>query len=122
MPIYEYLCAACGHEFEVIQKVSEGRLRKCPECRKSALKKKVSAGAFRLSGSGWYETDFKTGNKKNIAGESNSPPDGGNKSASSDTAAKAGESKGGDTKGGDNKGASTTSADSKSKPDAAKSA
>lgn len=117
MPIYEYLCDACGHEFEVIQKVSEGRLRKCPECSKSALKKKVSAGAFRLSGSGWYETDFKTGSKKNIAGESNSSSDGGNKSASSDAPAKTG-----DSKGGDNKGAGATSADTKSKPDAAKSA
>ena len=44
-------------------------LTDCPECGKPALKKQVSAPAFRLSGGGWYETDFKTGDKKNIAGE-----------------------------------------------------
>ncbi len=69
MPIYEYVCDACGHELEALQKISEDPLRTCPECAKEALRKKVSAAAFRLKGSGWYETDFKSGNKKNLAGE-----------------------------------------------------
>jgi putative FmdB family regulatory protein len=69
MPIYEFQCQACGHELEVLQKVSEEPRRDCPSCGESALKKKVSAAAFRLKGGGWYETDFKTGDKKNIAGD-----------------------------------------------------
>ena len=67
MPIYEYACEACGHEFEALQKVSEKPLKKCPECGKPKLKKLVSAPSFRLKGGGWYETDFKSGNKKNLA-------------------------------------------------------
>ena len=69
MPIYEYQCQSCGNEVEVIQKVSDDPLKDCPACNKPDLKKKVSAAAFRLSGSGWYETDFKSGNKKNLSGE-----------------------------------------------------
>ena len=67
MPFYEYQCTKCGHEEEVLQKVSDKPLRKCPACGKSAMQKKVSAAAFRLKGGGWYETDFKSGNKKNVA-------------------------------------------------------
>ena len=59
MPIYEYRCAACGHHLEALQKMTEGPLRKCPDCGKSQLKRLVSASRFRLKGSGWYETDFK---------------------------------------------------------------
>jgi len=66
MPFYEYKCTHCGHEEEVLQKVSDKPLKKCSECGKSTMKKQVSAAAFRLKGSGWYETDFKSGNKKNI--------------------------------------------------------
>ena len=64
MPIYEYRCEDCGHELEAIQKMSDEPLTECPECGKPALKKMVSAAGFRLSGGGWYETDFKTGDKK----------------------------------------------------------
>ena len=67
MPFYEYQCTKCGHEEEVLQKVSDKPLKKCPACGKSAMQKKVSAAAFRLKGGGWYETDFKSGNKKNVA-------------------------------------------------------
>jgi len=59
MPIYEYGCTACGHRLEAIQKVSDGPLRDCPTCGKPALKKLLSLSAFRLKGTGWYETDFK---------------------------------------------------------------
>jgi len=69
MPIYEYRCTACGHELEAMQKMSEPPLTDCPECGESALTKLVSAAGFRLKGSGWYETDFKSGNKRNLAGE-----------------------------------------------------
>jgi putative FmdB family regulatory protein len=69
MPFYEYQCSKCGHEEEVLQKISDEPLKKCPACGKSTMKKKVSAAAFRLKGGGWYETDFKSGNKKNVAGD-----------------------------------------------------
>lgn len=74
MPIYEYQCKACGHELEVIQKISEEPLRFCPECGKEELSKLVSAAGFRLKGGGWYETDFKGSKdkKKNLAGEGKS--------------------------------------------------
>ena len=66
MPIYEYKCSNCGHQFEKIQKFSDDPLKKCPNCNKNALNKLISIPSFRLKGSGWYETDFKTGNKKNL--------------------------------------------------------
>jgi putative FmdB family regulatory protein len=69
MPFYEYQCTKCGHEEEVLQKISDKPLKKCPSCGKSSMQKKVSASAFRLKGGGWYETDFKSGKKKNVAGD-----------------------------------------------------
>jgi putative FmdB family regulatory protein len=66
MPIYEYRCEACGHYLETLQKISDPPLTDCHKCGKPALKKLVSASAFRLKGGGWYETDFKTGGKKNV--------------------------------------------------------
>lgn len=69
MPIYEYNCAACGHEMDALQKVSEPPLTDCPECHEAKLVKRISAPTFRLKGGGWYETDFKSGNKRNLAGE-----------------------------------------------------
>ncbi|HEA26000.1 MAG TPA: zinc ribbon domain-containing protein [Ectothiorhodospiraceae bacterium] len=67
MPIYEYECKACGHEMEQLQKMSDDPLTDCPVCEKKELVKLISAAGFRLKGSGWYETDFKSGAKKNIA-------------------------------------------------------
>ncbi|MBZ4202966.1 MAG: zinc ribbon domain-containing protein [Methylovulum sp.] len=72
MPIYEYQCRACGNEHEALQKISAEPLLICPACNEPELLKKISAAGFRLKGSGWYETDFKSGNKKNVAGESSS--------------------------------------------------
>ena len=70
MPIYEYVCKACGFEKDVLQKMSEAPLTDCPNCQKPEFSKLISAPGFRLKGSGWYETDFKTGKKKNLAGDS----------------------------------------------------
>lgn len=73
MPIYEYKCQACAHEFESLQKMSDDPLTDCPKCQAASLVKKISAAGFRLSGSGWYETDFKKSDKqKNLAGERDS--------------------------------------------------
>jgi putative FmdB family regulatory protein len=68
MPFYEYQCQACGAQVEVLQKITDAPLRKCPKCGKSRLVKLVSAPVFRLKGGGWYETDFKTDkdNKRNL--------------------------------------------------------
>jgi putative FmdB family regulatory protein len=62
MPIYEYICSNCGHNVDVIQKVSDPKLVDCPECSTKGLEKMVSAPSFRLKGTGWYETDFKNSN------------------------------------------------------------
>ena len=70
MPIYEYKCSHCGHQLEAIQKISDDPLLLCPNCDKDGLKKQVTAPSFRLKGSGWYETDFKTGKKKNLLDDS----------------------------------------------------
>lgn len=69
MPIYEYRCQSCAHELEALQKLSDQLLTDCPSCGQAALKKKISAAGFRLKGGGWYETDFKSKNQKNLAGE-----------------------------------------------------
>lgn len=59
MPIYAYRCAECGHEMDALQKISDAALTDCPACGAAALEKQITAAAFRLKGSGWYETDFK---------------------------------------------------------------
>jgi putative FmdB family regulatory protein len=70
MPFYEYECPHCGFKDEVLQMISEKPLTKCPSCKKAGLKKLMSAPVFRLKGSGWYETDFKSDQekKRNLAG------------------------------------------------------
>ena len=75
MPIYEYECDECGHQFEILQKMSDDKLSVCPECNKPALRKLISAVAFRLKGKGWYETDFKDGSKKNLSSSDSSTGD-----------------------------------------------
>lgn len=67
MPIYEYQCQSCGHQLEAIQKFSDDPLIDCPACETPQLEKLISASAFRLGGTGWYETDFKASNQRNLA-------------------------------------------------------
>ncbi|MES1951287.1 regulatory protein, FmdB family [Salinisphaera sp. S4-8] len=69
MPIYEYVCRNCGHELERLQRLSDEPLTQCPACDTPELKRKISAAGFRLAGGGWYETDFKSDGKRNIAGD-----------------------------------------------------
>jgi len=75
MPFYEYQCQACGAQVEVLQKITEAALKKCPECGKSKLSKLISAPVFRLKGAGWYETDFKSDKegRRNLAGGDDAP-------------------------------------------------
>jgi putative FmdB family regulatory protein len=81
MPIYEYRCGACGHELEVLQKLSEAPLTECPSCGQSRLSKLISAAGFQLKGTGWYATDFKNSGKPKSAGKK-----GGNGKAATDAA------------------------------------
>jgi putative FmdB family regulatory protein len=76
MPFYEYECQACKFYTEVMQKISDAPLIKCPSCGKRKLKKLVSAPVFRLKGGGWYETDFKgdSENKRNLVGADKDEP------------------------------------------------
>lgn len=62
MPTYEYLCSACQHNFEQVQKISEDSLTECPACGKNELKRIINATAFHLKGSGWYKTDYASNN------------------------------------------------------------
>ncbi|MCY4095153.1 MAG: zinc ribbon domain-containing protein [Gammaproteobacteria bacterium] len=98
MPIYEYQCQACGYEFETIQKMSDPKLTDCPKCETASLVKKISAVAFRLKGSGWYETDFKSGQKRQLHEDSSN-----------------GDSKSGASGDGDSEGNDSTSEKSESK-------
>ena len=76
MPFYEYECPHCGYDEEVLQKITDKPLTKCPSCGKKGLKKLMSAPLFRLKGSGWYETDFKGDKekKRNLAGADKEEP------------------------------------------------
>ena len=80
MPFYEYKCDHCDHELEVLQKISDDPLKTCPECGRDALVKMISAPGFRLSGGGWYETDFKSSKQKNLASGDGKSSDGDSKS------------------------------------------
>ena len=69
MPIYGYACQHCGHTLDALQKMADEPLVDCPECEQPQLKRQLSAPRFRLKGQGWYETDFKKDNQRNLAGE-----------------------------------------------------
>ena len=64
MPIYDFQCTSCGHQSEVMRKMSESNTTTCPHCKEEAFTKMLSAPSFQLNGTGWYATDFKTKNDK----------------------------------------------------------
>ena len=72
MPIYGYICKSCEHTLDALQKMSDDPLVYCPDCGEPQLKRQLSAPRFRLKGKGWYETDFKSGNQRNLHGEKDS--------------------------------------------------
>ena len=114
MPIYEYACASCDHHLEALQKISEDPLVFCPECGEESLRKLVSAAAFVLKGSGWYETDFKNSGKEKPKDAKASDGQPASKN-SNDT--KSGEGASGDTKSSDSKSSESKSESSKSTSD-----
>lgn len=95
MPIYEYACKSCDHTLDALQKMSDEPLVDCPECGKPDLKRLLSAPRFRLKGEGWYETDFKKDNQKNVhksdsePAKSDSKPDKSKTEKKTETKAKA---------------------------------
>lgn len=111
MPIYEYRCDNCGHELEAMQKLSEDPLKTCPNCNKESLTKRISAAGFRLKGGGWYETDFKSGKKKNVSGS-----EGSSNASSSGSSDSGGSSSGDSNSGGSNSGGSSSGGADTSKP------
>lgn len=117
MPFYEYECTNCKFYSEVMQRISEPPLKKCPSCGKSTMKKLVSAPNFRLKGGGWYETDFKSEqeNKRNLAleKEPDGKPAAEAKAPDATPDAKAGEPKAGETKPAETKPAEAKSAEPK---------
>ncbi len=117
MPIYEYQCRACNHAFDALQKLSDDPLTDCPDCGKPALRKLLSAPNFRLKGSGWYETDFKDKNQRNLAGDAGKGDNkGSGKEADKGSGKKSGQESGKESgKGTDKKSASTDSKSSTGK-------
>ncbi len=90
MPIYAFECAACGHHFDRLQRLSDPDPTDCPSCNEAQVRRQLTAPQFRLAGGGWYETDFKKdGDKKrNLAGDG-----GGSATANASTESKPAEKK-----------------------------
>ena len=112
MPIYEYVCDNCSHHLEALQKMSDEPLVFCPECGEAGLRKQVSAAAFRLKGTGWYETDFKNSDKKKPAESKGKESGSGSTSDSSSDSASSSGTK--DKSSGASTSSSTTDSSSKS--------
>lgn len=93
MPIYGYVCQRCEHTLDALQKISDDPLTDCPDCGEAALKRQLSAPRFRLKGGGWYETDFKTDNQRNLAGEKEAASKDGKDGKAADTKADGKEAK-----------------------------
>lgn len=91
MPIYEYVCNACGHEFEEWQRITDSPVRKCPSCGKRKVERLVSLSAFHLKGSGWYVTDY--GGKKPGVSDSKSSANSSSSSSDSTSSAKSDDTK-----------------------------
>ena len=109
MPIYEYQCQQCKHQFEAIRKITDEPLTVCPACGRPTLKKLISKAAFRLKGGGWYETDFKSKGKRNVAGEHGEAAQAKSDASSSDAKSK------GDKKAGASDSSATSGSDKSTK-------
>lgn len=121
MPIYPYVCTECGHEFDALQKISDDPLTECPACGKVGLRKRLTAPAFKLKGTGWYETDFKNSGKGEKAaagkdGDSRTETSGSAKDSGTGDKKDSGKS-GGATTGASSGGESKTSASASAKDD-----
>ena len=93
MPIYPYICESCSYEFDRLQKISDEPLKVCPECGTGALRRKLTAAAFHLKGTGWYETDFKDKKDKGKGDQKGDGKDEKKSDADKPSGAKSGDSK-----------------------------
>ncbi len=107
MPIYEYQCSACGHQLELLQKMSEAPVTECPVCHQATLIKLISAAGFQLKGTGWYKTDYSDKGKATQTGKTESGSDNTNSSGTTSN-----ETTPGDTKSGEKKSTDTSSTSS----------
>jgi putative FmdB family regulatory protein len=100
MPIYVFRCEDCGEQFDRLQKLSDPDPDTCPNCGRHHVRRQVTAPAFRLAGSGWYETDFKSDKekKRNLAGRDESASGNGAKAGDKPAAGEKPSSGGGDAK------------------------
>ncbi|MFT4628965.1 MAG: putative FmdB family regulatory protein [Arenicella sp.] len=124
MPIYQYKCTDCGNQLEALQKMSDPRLTDCPACQKPSLRKQLTAAAFKLKGSGWYETDFKNSGAKPAAtksSEDNTSTDSAAGAVSNDSSSgsKPSDSKSADSKPSDSKPSENKSPSTSAKPTSA---
>ena len=87
MPIYEYACSACGHEFEEWQKMSDAPVRTCPKCKKKKVERLISRTAFQLKGGGWY-SDLYSSSKPGAKAESSDGDGSSSKESKSDAKGK----------------------------------
>ncbi len=110
MPIYEYACGKCGHEFEVEQRITADPVKTCPECRARKVKRLISQTSFVLKGGGWYSDLYSSGRKDNDKDKDKKDGNDGGKDAGEGAAAGASDAKSdkkkssGDDKGGKSKG------------------
>jgi putative FmdB family regulatory protein len=88
MPIYAYKCSSCGHEKDVLQKISEAPLAECPACGAASFSKQLTAAGFQLKGSGWYATDFRNGSAKPEGKPAETKTEGGDAKPAADSPAK----------------------------------
>jgi putative FmdB family regulatory protein len=88
MPVYEYACSACGHEFEEWQKMSDPPVRTCPKCKKKKVERLISQTAFQLKGGGWYADLYSSSKpgKGGSTGSSDASEGGGDKGSGGDKA------------------------------------
>ena len=82
MPIYEYACSACGHQFEEWQKITDKPVRTCPKCKAKKVERLISQTSFHLKGGGWY-SDLYAGPKPNGAKDQGACKDSTTKEAAS---------------------------------------
>lgn len=106
MPIYEYACGKCGHEFEVEQRITADPIKTCPECRARKVKRLISQTSFVLKGGGWYSDLYSSGRKDKDKDKDKSDGKGkdagegaGASDAKSDKKKSSGDDKGGKSKG-----------------------
>jgi len=74
MPTYDYVCDACGHEFELFQSMTDSVKRTCPKCKKRKLRRLIgTGGAIMFKGSGFYQTDYRSESYKKAAAADKPP-------------------------------------------------